>query len=63
MWRVRPLAPARVKGCESHFRNLERCESGFRNTVSPVDPRWTEGWRKRVMSADGSAKETFTASE
>ncbi|RSN04024.1 hypothetical protein DMC63_40140 [Streptomyces sp. WAC 05977] len=31
------VVKTKVACCESHFRNLQRCESGFRNTSAGVD--------------------------
>ncbi|OXM46109.1 hypothetical protein CFP75_29185 [Amycolatopsis alba DSM 44262] len=38
--------------CESHFRNVEGCESGFRNATSGARA-WTVG-RSGVSGEDGS---------
>ncbi|RSN18138.1 hypothetical protein DMC63_19440 [Streptomyces sp. WAC 05977] len=61
----RPVLPAGT-GCESHFRNLQRCESGFRNaspgrdrparaigelTGRPTDTSQDSGARKAFRNA------------
>ncbi|MFI5564906.1 hypothetical protein ACIA2T_36920, partial [Amycolatopsis japonica] len=36
--------------CESHFRNLQRCESGFRNTPFAVTPHSEDEMREEGVS-------------
>ncbi|RSN34250.1 hypothetical protein DL990_11165 [Amycolatopsis sp. WAC 01416] len=43
-------APDRGACCESHFRNLQRCESGFRNTAGR-GARTPRGQRKLCPGA------------
>ena len=48
----------RTTCCESHFRNLQRCESGFRNLLPPPAPH--PKYVKAPFTALDAVKGAFT---